>query len=494
MQATLYAGAPANGTSFRVFFNAGGVGQRVYWQWPATGASRMLTLMREAPGVPPMKIKQDPLPEAPAPLATGDTPTLVQAVNVTLYRRGTFHLLFVGADAVAAAARQPDAYVEHASFDIDCTRFQVAGSEPVTARAGAEVAGGGRVGAFTVDRREPLVAPSSPPRPPQRVLAPCGPRASNSSWCFNQVIPGAVLALNGTYYVYVAGQDWDGSDGGGRARIGVATGPSLSQLVLHPVPLLEGVAGEWDERSVFPNGAVETPGGGVALTYMGQAMDDSWGGIGLATAKTPLGPFTRHGAPVLPTSPGQDPIHEHTLNRLPNGSFALFYAGFSPATGDQGFLAVSEDLRSWRPFAGNPALPAAPAPQRQGWDGGHRRPRSLFQHDGWWYLLYEGTNINRKSTVQPGCWGDTIGLMRARALEGPWDNRHPAQIAIPPRAGDVFDSTWTGWPRAHVDAARGAVHVLYSAGGNDFKNDSLHDYASTGLRTLSLAELGLWRL
>ena len=225
---------------------------------------------------------------------------------------------------------------------------------------------------------------------------------------------------------------------------------------------------------------------------MGQAMNDTWGGVGLATAESPLGPFVKHGAPVLPTSPGQDPIHEHTLNRLPNGTYALFYTGFDPSTGDRGFLATSEDLVTWSQYAGNPALP--PSPHKSGWDGGHRRPRSLFQHGSYWYLLYEGTNINRKSTVQNGCWGDTVGLMRSRTLEGPWHDRHPLQIAVPPRPRDTFDSTWTGWPRAHVDAASGTLQVLYSAGGNDFKNSSLHDYASTGLVVFNLTRLAQWTL
>ena len=294
----------------------------------------------------------------------------------------------------------------------------------------------------------------------------------------------------------MAGLDFAGNDGGGRARIGVAVGPSLGELTLQEGFLLEGSPGEWDERSVFPNGVALAPDGrSVALTYMGQANNDSWGGIGLAVSSSgnPLGPFVRHGAPVLPTSAGQDPIHEHTLNRLPNGSYALFYAGFDERTGDQGWLALSEDLVSWRKAAGGPALPAAA--EVEGWDGGHRRPRSLFRRGAYWYLLYEGTNINAMATVTDGgCWGDTIGLMRSATLEGPWRERHPLQIVVPPRSGDAFDSTWTGWPRAFVDEATGSVEVLYSAGGNDFKNGSVHDFASTGLRRWNLTRVVDWTL
>ena len=74
--------------------------------------------------------------------------------------------------------------------------------------------------------------------------------------------------------LYVAGQNWDGTDGGGKARMGVATGQTLATLALRPDFVLEGTSGEPDERSIFPNGAVLLPNGTVAVTYMGQANDE----------------------------------------------------------------------------------------------------------------------------------------------------------------------------------------------------------------------------
>eukprot|EP01047_Picozoa_sp_COSAG01_P008738 COSAG01_NODE_348_length_18498_cov_181.563128_6_plen_99_part_00 len=89
--------------------------------------------------------------------------------------------------------------------------------------------------------------------------------------------------------------------------------------------------------------------------------------------------------------PKQRPIHEHDLIRLPNGTFALFYAGNTPA-GDQGFLATSEDLISWENFLGNPVLPlplkeCGEYPKSKCWDGEHRRPRSVFLYQGFWHHL-----------------------------------------------------------------------------------------------------------
>ena len=336
----------------------------------------------------------------------------------------------------------------------------------------------------------------------------CGPPDFKECWAYNQVIPGALIHTNGTFFVYVAGQDYDGTDGGGRARIGIAHGPSLTNLTLEHDFLIEGTPGMADERSVFPNGALELANGSIAMTYMGQNHNDTWGGIFLATSNCPLGcPWQKHG-PVLSCALGSaapdicaaskthhPAIHEHDLVQLENGTFVIFYAGNLPA-GDQGYIATSEDLLTWHNFPGNPAMPlpikeCGQYPDSMCWDGGHRRPRSLYRHGDYWYLIYEGTN-QISWTGPNGAWGDTVGLLRSRDIEGPWVERHPLQISIPPQADPSFDSTWTGWPRAYVDNASGEVQVLYAAGGRGMKNSTMHPYASTGLRRWSLDRLGQW--
>jgi len=138
------------------------------------------------------------------------------------------------------------------------------------------------------------------------------------------------------------------------------------------------------------------------------------------------------------------PIHEHDLIRLPNRTFLVFFAGYADGA-DKGWMATSDDLLTWTGYPGNPALPTPTAecgvyPNAVCWDGVHRRPRSLFQYKGMWYLLYEGTNTERWAT-DTGCWGDTIGIMRSKTLEGPWTERHPLQIVIPsqvPPPPDLF--------------------------------------------------------
>jgi hypothetical protein len=114
----------------------------------------------------------------------------------------------------------------------------------------------------------------------------------------------------------------------------------------------------------------------------------------------------------------------------------------------------------------------------------------VFQYKDYWYMLYEGTTQHPISLG--GCFGDTIGLTRSRHLEGPYTERHPLQVMIAPQPDPSFDSTWTGWPRAYLNESAGELQVLYSAGGRGFHNDSLHDYATTGLRKWSLDKLVDW--
>jgi len=276
-------------------------------------------------------------------------------------------------------------------------------------------------------------------------------------------------------------------------------------LTLHKDFLFEGTIGTEDERSVFPNGALQLKNGTIAVTYMGQGNDDSWGGIFLATSDCALGcPWTKHGVVLSCALHSADPsicmkdkppIHEHDLLQLTNGTFVVFYAGNTPH-GDQGYMATSEDLIHWTSYAGNPALPLPIAecgvyPNCRCWDGSHRRPRSLFTYQGHWYLLYEGTNP--QAWTRTHSWGDTIGLMHSETLEGPYTERHPLQLSVPPLADPSFDSTWTGWPRAHIDEARGELLILYAAGGRGMKNASMHPFASTGLRRWNLSRLKEWQ-
>lgn len=385
-------------------------------------------------------------------------------ITVQLLRRGTFYLLYLNQD-YSTPGVVPLTYVERATSDVDCQHHTVDPTiTPLATQTGITAMLVGDEGehdeamvpaVFHAVVTKMSITPyrfESQPIQSQPVATycptcgrGCSPPANVSGcWAYNQIIPGSLVKYNATFYLYVAGQDYDGTDGGGRARIGVAFGPSLDNMTVHPDFLIEGTPNSADERSVFPNGAVVLDNGTIAMTYAGQNNGDQWGGIFLATSDCPVGcPWKKHGpvlhcgagaSPKLCASVANPPINEHDLIQLANGTFVVFYAGFADAA-DKGWMATSEDLLTWHDYPGNPALPTPTEecgqyPKATCWDGVHRRPRSLLQYKDYWYLIYEGTNQEPWNPTQ--CWGDTVGLMRSRTLEGPWIERHPLQASDPP--------------------------------------------------------------
>lgn len=113
-------------------------------------------------------------------------------------------------------------------------------------------------------------------------------------------------------------------------------------------------------------------------------------------------------------------IHEHEMVRLPNSTYVLFYTGGCGGRCkcpgnfcDQGGLALSVDMKTWRKYAGNPVLPASTVRDR--FDSKHRRPRSLNFIGEHWYLEYEGGS--HSEIVDHNCSSvDSIGLARSKLV------------------------------------------------------------------------------
>jgi hypothetical protein len=414
--------------------------------------------------------------------------------HVEVLRRGSYFFLSVN--------EQKLSWVNHPAADIDCKNSVVLGDEPLVGEAG--VLGNG----LAVSGLAQTCISWEQDLPTAPVLSHGG---GNGSWYEGQLFPGAVLTVNGTHYLYVCGSDLvaPGEESGGHVRVGVAvsTDPELKHWQLHPEPVLDlGKAGDWDSANVFVNGAVVAPDGRVALTFAGDGDGKglTWGGIGVAFGRGPLGPFEKSAAnPVLRLGAkgrwDAGAIHEHVVVKLPapgsasavaaagNYSYAMLYTGFPdrPPYGDQGGLAFSDDLLVWSRYGGNPVL--RHDPDADNWDSAHRRPRSLDLIDGVWYLLYEGANA-----VRHGCYRDSVGLARSTDLLS-WGT-HPLRVAVPQQAGGRFDAVWTGWPRAVVGARRGVAHILHAAGGNDMVDRGTRHFATTGLRTVPLQRYAEWTL
>lgn len=296
------------------------------------------------------------------------------------------------------------------------------------------------------------------------VLPPKGPPGS---WDAMQAFPGGVLRVGGLFYLAYTGIDASdpSQEGGGFGRLGLATSHDLVTWAQDPNnPVLgPGPAGAWDSNHLQFGPITRTADGGYAVTYQAwNPMTKRWHGIGVAFAKTPLGPYLKYkDNPVLRPSanPGEfdgEHIHLHTIIRKPDGSYAMLYTGFSSGyaagrPGDRGGLATSRDLIHWVKYRGNPVFDLGPSGE---WDDGHVRPKGLVWMRGWYYMFHEGAHFDGK------VWFDEVGMARSKDLIH-WQ-RFPHNPIIPLDTNSGRDTLVTEWPNAIVN--RGKLHVIYWGG------------------------------
>jgi len=427
--------------------------------------------------------------------------------NFSLLRRGMYYSLQIDGQGAATIPHPSGDIIYSKSKDLSVyeSRLGVDAIEPEFTRFGAEAVEGSLLLSdvkFSFGNWYPKI-------PQQPVL-----QHNQTWWTKRQVVIGAILITEnavpfqdpeGYFYMYFNGVDTSikNIESGGRARIGVAKSKDLVRWEIGNSKqfLLEGTPGTWDETYTFVNGAVIAPDGRIAISYMGYNDREgrTWPGIGMAFAKVPEGPFSKHPKPVLTLGklsdwnheryskqgesfrkkPGEWDdyhIHEHGLTRL-DGRYLLTYTGFGGQV-DQGGIAYSENLLQWSKDPANPVISGSGAANYVGksklnehygryvsmWDDGHLRPRSLLKIGDYFYLFYEGSMFE---TFRPGkelqIW-DSVGVARSRSLHGPWE-RHPLNPIINQRAGDHFDSMWTGWPNAVLKDNQ--VYIYYAAAGNE---------------------------
>lgn len=280
------------------------------------------------------------------------------------------------------------------------------------------------------------------------------------------VLPGALIEYDGRYYMYFMASMKGDQEGGSKRTIGVAISDDLVHWKVHPEPLISQSNVEAD--NIYPNGAVITHEGKVAIMYSVQKFP-AWQGFCLAVADNPLGPF--EDCPSNPVFKHFDHAHEFDLVRVDGTGcrYMLFYAGFVPELGgDRGFLICSDDLANWRPHPRNPVF----GPEtKDNWDAIHIRPRSLNRIGDTWYLWYEGCN----NWIPPGTthhgWWDTVGLARSKDLVN-WEY-YPRNPALSSGL-----TTWIGWPRMVVKDGIGYVFAI--------------DGSEVSLRRISIDALTKW--
>jgi predicted GH43/DUF377 family glycosyl hydrolase len=165
----------------------------------------------------------------------------------------------------------------------------------------------------------------------------------------------AVYKQSGVYYVYYTG--WNAAKT--VAKIGLAMGTSLTNLVKQGV-VLEATPAEWDAGYV--SGArLHKFGSTYYLYYWGSpntGFEAKPGSLGIATAASPLGPFTKHtGNPLL--TPGASGTWDtlilyRTFVVENGGTYYLYYNGHGAFGEDIGYATASSPLGPFTKDSGNP--------------------------------------------------------------------------------------------------------------------------------------------
>ena len=216
--------------------------------------------------------------------------------------------------------------------------------------------------------------------------------AGGNAWDADVTHNPALLEANGRYYLYYTGNRGDGTfwDHRNRQRIGVA-------VANHPAgpwrreagPLLDVTPGAWDGLLVSNPSVTAMPDGRFCMIYKGVSEDanDPRGGpllLGVAFGDHPLGPFEKHGEPVITAGSAhhavEDPVVWFEGDRLwcILKDFEGYYADHRT---NALVLFESRDGVDWSPSAD----PLVTGPEIEWDDGRHQklcrmeRPQLFFE-------------------------------------------------------------------------------------------------------------------
>lgn len=195
------------------------------------------------------------------------------------------------------------------------------------------------------------------------VLPPRGPAYWDGQMTHNPTIHHH----DGTYYLYYTGSTYDAPRPSGdnpmagdsplrfearaNQRVGVATAPSVAgPWTRRDDPLLEPRAGKWDALMTTNPAPCIRDDGSCVLAYKAVAYEGDKLRYGVAFGDSPLGPFTGRGdSPVLTFEPDVS-IEDAYLWRQDGRFYMIFNDMEGHVTGEDhaGGLAVSEDGANWR--------------------------------------------------------------------------------------------------------------------------------------------------
>ena len=226
-----------------------------------------------------------------------------------------------------------------------------------------------------------------------------GPNRPNNAWYGSCMHNPTVISANGKHYLYFMGNRGDGDwwQHRNRQRIGVAwTDDPENEWHILPDPVIDVTPGAIDSRMVSNPTAVHFEDGKTLMVYKAVSDDgpEPAGGAvicGVAEAEDPLGPFKKHGKPIMvnPQNPWsvEDPFIWRENGRL----YALvkdFHGYFTGIGTCSTALFESQDGYEWNPASRAPAFGLA-IPTKTGMQPVKKleRPQIFFDEDGSAVLL-----------------------------------------------------------------------------------------------------------
>lgn len=225
-------------------------------------------------------------------------------------------------------------------------------------------------------------------------------------------------------------------------------------------PILTSGSLAWETANYTNGGCLIQDGATFYLFYSSDTLVDAdQGAIGVATASSITGPYTKQSLPILERgSAGQwdsRRVQEPSVIKMPDGTWLMAYMAetLAVAKGQSekiGIATATNPLGPWTKAAGNPVISFGAS---GAFDVGGAADPSLFYEDGLYWCLYSGL-----STLGAKPW--QIGLAYATNPQGPW-TRHRSKAVIPVGLATEADSQ--GAWRGAIFEENGIHHVTYGA-------------------------------
>ncbi|MDC0936703.1 hypothetical protein OAS39_10485 [Pirellulales bacterium] len=216
---------------------------------------------------------------------------------------------------------------------------------------------------------------------PNPILIPGEP----GSWDGGVVETGDAFKDFGTYYLY-----YHATGAGDGYQTGVATARRpLGPFTKHgDAPILKvGPAGSWESKHVACAMILKEAPGKYLMWYsgMGQGEHEKWG-VGLATADSPLGPWTKH-----PDNPILDHFGYVGGVVKVGGKYMLYTAHpIDSVAPDYSPMSLATADRPEGPYAEAPGNPILVEGEKGEWDDGGFSEAEVFYASGLFHMFYGG--------------------------------------------------------------------------------------------------------